>query len=151
MKLKVILSLSLLSVAAFTASAIAADAENPEAKKKVMVAVKTNDVELHELDISHLQPGDAETILTEDGNTVDVLRTEDDVEIYINGELLETGPAGSGHHGIVHGLHENIEIECDDAADCDELVWLGHDGEVDPDQLHDAKKVVIIKKELITN
>lgn len=39
---------------AFTAGAIAAEDGSTEVKKKVMVAVKTDDVELHELDISHL-------------------------------------------------------------------------------------------------
>ena len=39
-------------------------------------------------DISHLGVGDAETIYTESGKTIDLLRTEDGVEVYVDGELL---------------------------------------------------------------
>ncbi|HKX55091.1 MAG TPA: hypothetical protein VJN01_03275, partial [Xanthomonadales bacterium] len=128
MKLNTLMSLSLLSLAAITFSITfnlsAAEAESTDTRKKVVVALKTDDVELHEMDISHLQPGDAETIITEDGKTIDLLRTEDDVEIYVDGKLLELGAEGVGHHKVVHARHKEMGIDCDAAADCEELEWL---------------------------
>jgi hypothetical protein len=75
----------------------------------------------------------------------------DDVEIYIDGKLLEIGPVGSGHHKVVHAVNAEINVDCDDEPDCEELVWLGSDESEDPAQLHDGEKVYIIKKEVIVN
>lgn len=151
MKLNTLMSLSLLSLAAITFNLSAAEAESTATQKKVVVALKTDDVELHEMDISHLQPGDAETIITEDGKTIDLLRTEDDVEIYIDGKLLELGSEGAGHQKVVHARHQEIQIDCDAEADCEETVWFGEDEADGQDKQHDVEKVYIIHKEVKTN
>ena len=57
----------------------------------MVIALQTDDFELAEHDISDLEIGDAETIYTESGKTIDLLRTAEGVEIYVDGELLETG------------------------------------------------------------
>jgi hypothetical protein len=150
MKLKLLLSLSLLTLSAVTFSLSAAEAESTVTKKKVIVALKTDDVELHEMDISHLQPGDAETIITEDGKTIDLLRTEDDVEIYVDGKLLELGSDAAAHHKIVHSRHKELSIDCEAEADCEELEWLSDEAGDGQDQ-HEVKKVYIIHKEVSTN
>jgi hypothetical protein len=41
----------------------------------MVIALQTDDFELAETDISDLEIGDAETIYTESGKTIDLLRT----------------------------------------------------------------------------
>jgi len=81
MKMRALLGFSALLLTAWAITAIAEVDSGQVHEKKVVVAVKTDDVELHEVDVSHLQPGDSETIFTENGKTIDILRTEDDVEM----------------------------------------------------------------------
>jgi len=169
MKLRALLSFSVLLLAAWSISAIAGGDSGQVHEKKVVVAVKTDDVELHEVDVSHLQPGDSETIFTENGKTIDILRTEDDVEIYIDGELVDAAKHAEGEHaggthgedGKVHVVRKRIEINCDDRDDCDEMEWVSEDGNVvildkdalseDGEVLHEDKKVYIIKKEVVSD
>jgi len=56
--------------------------------EKVVVALKTDTADLAEADISDLDVGDAKTVYTEDGRTIDILRTADGAEIYVDGELI---------------------------------------------------------------
>ncbi len=73
-------------------------------KEKMVIQLKTNDFEIAETDISDLAIGESETIVTENGRTIDLLRTAEGVEIYVDGELMDMphmdGAAfdGSGHH-----------------------------------------------------
>lgn len=151
MKLNTLLSLSLLTVAAMAVEVNAGGTENNAGQKKVMVAFKTDDVELHEMDLSHLQPGDSETIRTDSGKTIDLLRTEDDVEVYIDGKLLDAGSAAAGQHRAVRVKHEDIDIVCADDAECEEMVLLSKDELEAYGEQHDGEKVVIIRKEVITH
>ncbi len=68
---------------------LAATSVQAENQKKMIVALKTSDFELTETDISSLAVGEAQTIETESGRVIDILRTADGAEIYVDGELLE--------------------------------------------------------------
>ncbi|MFT5351471.1 MAG: hypothetical protein ACI9MF_002294, partial [Gammaproteobacteria bacterium] len=58
-------------------------------KEKMVVELKTNDFEIAETDISDLAIGESETIVTESGKTIDLLRTAEGIEIYMDGELMD--------------------------------------------------------------
>lgn len=125
--------------------------DNSEAiiEKKIVIAISADDFELSETDISHLGVGDAETILTESGKTVDLLRTEDGVEIYLDGELINEGDATQlGLHEKHHIIHENVEIICESDDECEELVWISEDGDMDIEMeyesLHEGDHKVIM-------
>jgi hypothetical protein len=122
------------------------DAESA-AEKHIIVAVKGDDLELAKTDISHLGVGDAETVYTDDGKTVDLLRTGDGVEVYVDGELVATGPnpnldAGPGK------AHKRIQIICKDEeeeSNCEDLAMLEL-GDIDPEALGaDGQQVIVIR------
>ena len=103
------------------------------------IALSTDVFELDEIDISHLAVGDAETIVTASGKTVDLLRTEHGVEIYVDGELMDLPHMGAhgGHEGHHDGTHKVIMIESDSEIE-------------DVDGLHEAheSKVIVIRKKV---
>ena len=115
----------------------AGDDEGKVVEKKMIIALSTDDFKLDEVDISHLAVGDAETIITGSRQTVDLLRTEDGLEIYVDGELLDLPHMGAhgGHEGHHDGTHKIIMIESDSEIE-------------DVDGLHEAHeaKVIVIKK-----
>ena len=82
--------------------------------EKMIIKLKTNDFEIAETDISDLQIGEAETIVTDSGRTIDLLRTAEGVEIYVDGELLEIPEMGDKrlHESHQTIMHENIHVEC---------------------------------------
>jgi hypothetical protein len=114
-------------------------------EKKVVIQLKTDDFELHETDISHLEVGDAETIYTESGKRIDLLKSKDGVEIYIDGELLDI-PAHEEHKIV----HKHVEVICDDEAECDEHVWISEDSDLDAKAMHPEheERVIVIKKKV---
>lgn len=129
-------------VLAGAASAVAGD-EEVVVEEKIVIALKTDDFEIEETDLSHLAVGDAETIVTGSGKTVDLLRTEDGIEVYVDGELMDAG----AHHDVHHVAH-TVEIICDDETDCDENVWISRGGEFDFTTDGDGeKKFIVIKGE----
>jgi len=154
-----------LALAGITFGAVAVSAGETDGHAeihKMVVAVKTDDFELVETDISDLGIGDAETIHTESGKTIDLLKTEDGVEIYVDGELIDTG-LGSGEemHEAHHVIHKRIEIECESEDECDEMVWMSDEGDIDVEALIDEhvdeeilhgegenKRVIVIKKKV---
>jgi len=117
--------------------------------EKMVIKLKTNDFEIAETDISDLALGEAKTIVTDSGKTIDILRTDEGVEVYVNGELLEIPQAHEAGHGLAH---KRIEIECtvdgeeiEDAACSEDLLFLA-DGEIDVDALHadgEARHVIV--------
>ena len=121
---KKILVAMIATMFALAAVGAIAGGEEKVVEDQMVIALKGDDFELHETDISHLAVGDAETIVTDSGKTIDLLRTEDGVEIYVDGELLDIG----GGHGELHEAHEvheshkmvykTIEIECESEDDC---------------------------------
>ena len=141
---KIILGLAalLLLVAAGARSA----EEGKAVDKKRVVALKTDDFELQETDISHLGIGDAETVVTDSGKTIDLLRTADGLEVYVDGELLEPGLHDDGAVDVHHGMiHKRVEVYCDDDEACEEKVWISDSDDIDPDALDgDGHKVIMI-------
>lgn len=110
-----------LAIAAFTLCAAAVSAgEHAQSttEKKIVIALKTDDFELVETDMSDLAVGDAETIYTDSGQTVDLLRTEDGVEVYIDGELVDMdfdieidSDHGEMHHEKVIIIKKKVETD----------------------------------------
>jgi len=111
-------------------------------EEKIVIALETDDFAIEETDLSHLAVGDAETIITESGKTVDMLRTEDGVEIYVDGELLDTGGMHDGHHTV-----HRIEIICDgDEDDCADLEAMAAIEDIEIDKIHsDGHEVIIVR------
>lgn len=142
-----ILLASSLALFFFTGTAIAGDQE------KMVVALKTSDFEVAETDISELAIGEAKTILTDSGKTVDILRTENGVDIYVDGELMEM-PAMDGAHD--HEIHQNVEIECitdsrdteGSDTDCDHDMMFISDEDLDFEATGEdgAERKVLVKR-----
>jgi len=98
-----------------------------QSEKKMVIALKTDNFELTKTDISALLVGEAETIETDSGKVIDILRTADGVEIYIDGELLEID-------------FDNEDL--DEDIDFEELHKMHIDGE--------EHKIIVIRKEIDT-
>ena len=97
------------------------------AGEKMVIALKTDSFELAETDISELAVGEAQTIETESGTVIDILRTADGADIYVDGELLEMNFDDSGLHEE-HVMEKHVEIVCDDDEDCSKhMIVLGDD------------------------
>lgn len=147
---KIILLLAAAILALSTVSLTAGEHAEQTVEMKMVIALHTDDFELAETDISGLEIGEAETIYTESGKTIDLLRTADGVEIYVDGELLETGFDGEeciheGHHIV----HKRIEVICESDEDCEEVACISGDEDIDLLSLHvdgHHEKVIIIKK-----
>ncbi len=102
-----------------------------ENEYKMVIAVKTDKVELTETDISTLAIGESKTIETDDGKVIDILRTVDGAEIYVDGELLEINFDDEVLHEGLHEKHmirKHVEVICDDQEDCDNHVMIFVDG-----------------------
>ena len=93
------------------------------AGEKMVIALKADDFELAETDISELAIGEAQTIETESGTVIDILRTADGADIYVDGELLEMNFDDEDHD--LEELHESHQSD------------EGH-------------KVIVIKKEIVS-
>jgi hypothetical protein len=136
-------------------SAAAGESGDAVHEKKMVIALTSDDFELPETDISHLGIGDSETVHTASGKTIDLLRTEDGVEIYVDGELLDMGPAdGDSLHAEHAVVHKRVEVICQTEDDCEENIWISEEDEIDPDT-HEGdghhKKVIVIREEVETN
>jgi len=111
-----------------------------ETGENMVIALQTDDFELAETDISSLAIGEAKTIETESGKVIDILRTNDGAEIYVDGELLEMNFTDDNLH-VEHMMEEHVEIVCDNEEECDENIivlsgdrheaseWVMADGE----------------------
>ena len=87
-------------------------------EKTVVMKIKTDDSGVISADLSDLDVGDAKTIVTEEGKTVDLFRTEDGFEVYIDGELIEMPHMTVDHSD---GMHKRtIRVECTDDTECEE-------------------------------
>jgi hypothetical protein len=117
---------------------------------QTMIALHTDDFELAETDVSDLAIGESKTIVTESGKTIDLLRTEDGMEIYLDGELLDLEfGSGAELHSDHAGLHKKIEVVCTGADDCEETVWVSESGDEHISAGHDGTKTRVIKREII--
>ena len=126
-----------------------------ETQNKMVIELKTDDFELAETDISILEVGESETIVTDSGKTIEILRTSDGIEIYLDGELMDTPQMGDFDevHGHSGELHENITIECvvegdeDRETECSNEMIIFSDDDVDLEALHaDGEDHKIIMK-----
>ena len=148
-KLSIIFSM-LMAAMIFTAWAIAGE------DHKMVIELKTDDFEIAETDISDLAVGESETIVTDSGKVIDLLRTAEGVEIYVDGELLELPEmdAHGAHHGTDGKMHKRIIIECEvddesgEDAECGEDLMFISGDDVDLETLHADGKAhkVIVKK-----
>ena len=97
------------------------------------ISITTDSFELTETDVGSLAVGEAKTIQTESGHVVDILRTPEGAEVYIDGELVDIG---SDHERLSEELHvisSDIAIECadDSGAGCEKhlVIEMHGDGE----------------------
>jgi len=101
------------------------------------------------------EQGSEAPLYTQNGKTIGLLRTAEGIEVYVDGELLETGLEGEeGNHESHHIVHKHIEIECDHDEECEETVWITEDENIDMESLHGEdhhEKVIIIKEKAETN
>lgn len=102
-------------------------------EKNMVVSIETDSISLTELDIGSLAVGESKTIETKSGQVIDLLRTVDDVEVYIDGKLLDIG-AIHDHGNQVNVIRKHVEIICDDDDDsaCDKhmVISTGGDHEI---------------------
>ena len=135
---------------------LAASNIQAETEEKMIIALKTGDFELTETDISTLVVGESKTIETDSGKVIDILRTDDGVEVFVDGELLEM----NFDNGNLHEDHEvttHVEVICDDDAECDKNVFVFTGDGTDLEELHEmhmqgegeGHKVIMIKKHVI--
>jgi len=122
-------------------TSISVQAENRE---EIFIALSTDDFVLAETDISTLAIGDAQTLETDDGKVIDILRTADGVEIYVDGELHETDLMDDGLHEE-HMLKKHVEIICDSDHACDEnvIIHMGDNSEALEWVTADGENIVI--------
>ena len=116
--------------------------------EKMVIAVKTDNFELTETDVSTLTIGEAQTIETDSGKVIEILRTTDGVELYVDGELLEMNFDELGLNGE-HMIKKHLEVICESDEDCDTNVFIisGGDNEA-TDWVTDDDVNVFIHKEI---
>ena len=135
---------------------LAATCVQAGSEEKIVIALKTDDFELQKTDVSEMVIGESQTIETDSGKVIDILRTADGVELYVDGELLEMDFSGQGLHEE-HMVQKHVEIICDDEeSSCSKEVVIISDGEdFDLEELHEIRgdgenhKIIIIKTEVI--
>lgn len=90
-----------------------------QTREKVVIALETEEFKLAETDISTLAIGEAQTIETDSGKIIDILRTSDGAEIYVDGELLEMDFSDEGMHEE-HVINKHVERLHEDHASGEE-------------------------------
>ena len=80
------LPLTLLGALLSTTPVLAGDVHRTH-----LVKVATGDSDIIEADISELELGESQSFVTDSGRTVDILRVPEGIELYLDGELIETG------------------------------------------------------------
>jgi len=142
------LNFAIILLAIFVSGTVLAEAE-----EKMIIALKTDHFEVAETDISTLAVGEAKTIETDSGKVIDIIRTADGAEIYVDGELLEMDFDHEGLHEE-HMIRKHVEIICAEGEDCDKHIVMHAEGDTDIEALHElhangeAHKVIVIKKEI---
>ena len=133
-----------LSALFLAGAALAGETGEVVRDQKMVVALTTPHFEIAETDISHLAVGESETIVTDSGRTVDLLRTEDGVEVFLDGVKLDIPMEGEERV-----IREEIEIHCGSDEDCESLTWISEDGEIDLEALEaeGAHRTIVIRRE----
>jgi hypothetical protein len=122
-----------------------------QSEEKIIIALDTDGLELVETDISILAIGEAKTIETDSGKIIDILRTADGAEVYIDGELLEMDFDTEGlHEGLM--IRKHVEVICDDEEDCDKhvVIHADSDHEFSMEMSDDGDNIFIHKEIEIT-
>lgn len=122
-----------------------------ETQHKMVIAFETDNFDLPETDISSLAIGEAQTIETSSGKVIDILRTADGADIYVDGELLEMNFDDPGLDEE-HIVKKHVEIVCDNDQECEENVVFiaGDDSEASGWATADGEKVILHKEVEIT-
>jgi hypothetical protein len=137
-------AISILAMSIFATTAALAGESTHE--RKEVFKLKTADAEMIEADVTDLAIGESETFVTESGRTVDLLRTEDGMEIYLDGELLEMDSNDEVVHGKHVMIHSDVEVECstDTGDECEhEMVFINASDDV---EVLDGDQVKVISK-----
>jgi hypothetical protein len=131
--------------ALFLASVLGAFSWSAGAAEKMVIALQSSDFELAETDISSLAVGESKTIETESGKIIDIIKTADGAEIYVDGEMIDMNHPQDGHT-----VEKHVEVICDDGENCDRdvIVIAGHATELS-EWVVDGGDNVIIHKEII--
>ena len=136
---------ALIIFALLTSTTVQAGSE-----EKMIIALKTDDSGLVESDISDLAIGESQTIETDSGKVIDILRTADGAEVYIDGELMEMDFSGEGLHEEheIHEMQQHVEIICDDDEECDKNVFIMASDDSDAEWVTEDGENIIIHKEI---
>ena len=130
--------------------AVAGEGNETKMAYKRVIALKTGDFELAETDVSDLAIGESKTIVTDSGKTIDLLRTAEGMEIYVDGQQLDMDfPDASELHGTHAKLHKNLEIVCTEEEECANNVWISEGDEVNVEVVTDGDAHQIITREVI--
>ena len=129
---------------AFAGFAFAGDLHR---EHKMMVKLDTGDAEVIEADITDLEIGESRSFVTDSGRSVDMIRTADGMEVYIDGELLDMDFHGDHGNNVV--LHDEFEIECHsdgEEEDCThDAIFISDTGdlhEIDGDHIKVIRKSI---------
>lgn len=134
---------TLIALALLTTTSVQAASE-----EKMIIALKTDSFELTETDISTLAIGEAKTIETDSGKVIDIIRTADGAEIYVDGELLEINFDREGLHEQ-HMIKKHVEVICDSDEECDKTVVIMMSDDNDLSEwVNDDGEAVFIHKEI---
>jgi len=128
-------------------SLLASTSVQAGSEEKMIIALKTDDSEMAEADISDLAIGESHTIETESGKVIDILRTADGAEIYVDGELLDMGQHGEGLHEA-HEMQTHVEIICEDGEECDRNVFIMAGDDANAEWVTKDGENIIIHKEI---
>ena len=122
-----------------------------QTREKMVIALQTDDFELAETDISTLAIGEAQTIETDSGKIIDILRTADGAEIYVDGELLEMDFDNEDLHEE-HVINRDVEIICDNDEECSEhvIIHMGDDSDIAELVSADGENIIIHREVEIT-
>jgi len=121
----------------------------------IIMKLKSDEVELDEIDVSDLEVGDAHTVFTDGGETVDILRTVEGFEIYIDGEELKIPNVPLHMESLAGNMNfsSDIEVECvnEDDDDCDAhgMIIMSGDEDTEIDLSGKQAHVIRIHKEYI--
>jgi hypothetical protein len=149
------LLLTMVAIFAWPVNFAFAGGADPVEEEQIVIALSTDDFELAETDISGLAVGDAQTFMTDSGKQIDLLRTEEGVEIYVDGELIDAGL--HGEHDLHEGhrvVHKHVEVICDTDEECEETVWISDDEDFDGAGMHhevEHEKIIVIKRDKETD
>jgi len=106
-------------------------------EREIKIKLKTDDFELSETDLSHLEIGDSERLYTDDGQEIFITRNEHGMTVEVDGKTIEMLDGLQPGHGDGHAVRKIIrcyegepcEAEIDNLLEHDEAhEWHHGDG-----------------------